>query len=141
MPRPALLFLIPLFVFSVLGGMWMVMPRLFARFGGWMRLAERYRATRPPIGKKFSWQSLRLNSVSYNNCLTIYVSAEGLYLRASWLLRSGHPDLLIPWPEIHDPKVQRILWTDFVHLQIGRPSIARLRVSERLFKELPPVTI
>ena len=139
MQHPALLFLIPLFVVLFIGGMWIVIPSLLSRVGGWSRLAERFRASHPPNGKKFGGQSVRLNLVSYNNCLTIYVSEEGLFLHMTPVFRTGHPDLLIPWREIHDPVVQRVFWAEFVNVEVARPTIARLRLSGKLFKELPEI--
>ncbi len=140
MQHPALLFLIPLFVVLFIGGMWALITLLLSRLGGWNHLAQQFAARHPPAGKKFRSQSARLNLVRYNNCLTIYVSTEGLYLHMIVVFRLGHPDLLIPWSELHDPVTEQILWSKFVTLQVGHPTLARLRLSDKLFQELPAIS-
>ncbi len=139
MQHPALLFFIPLFVVLFIGGLWALIPLLLSRLGGWNRLGQQFAAHRPPAGKKFRSQSARLNRVRYNNCLTIYVSTEGLYLRMILVFRLGHPDLLIPWSELHDPVTEQIFWAKFVTVEIGNPTMARLRLSDKLFQELPTI--
>ena len=117
----------------------MLISLLLSRIGGWHRLARQFTARQPPEGRKFGGQSARLNAVRYNNCLTIYVSHAGLYLHMMVIFRAGHPDLLIPWEEIHDPVVERILWAEFVNVEVGRPRLARIRLSAKFFKELPAI--
>ena len=114
-----------------------MVPLLLSRIGGWNLLAQHFAARRPPEGKKFRSQSARLNGVSYNNCLTIYVSSGGLYLHMTPIFRTGHPDLLIPWHELHDPVTEKVLWQKLVTFQIGYPVMARLRLFQALFDDLP----
>ena len=88
---------IPLFV--VAWG-WLVTAGI-ARLSGWSRLAELYRATQPFEGEKWRFQSIRMRYLShYNNCLTFGADAQGLYIAMLFLLRAGHPPLLIPWSEL-----------------------------------------
>src|SRR4051812_33452132 len=113
MHHPALLFLIPVFVLLVIGGMFYVMPLLVARLGGWARLAENFRATASPTGTRFRHESVRVNSVNYNNGVGIWVTREGFFLVMSPFLRTGHDPLFIPWSEVHDAVTEKILWAEY----------------------------
>jgi hypothetical protein len=132
--RSLLLFLlVPLFVL-IFAGLWLLIPLLLARLGGWSRLAERFPAPGPANGTAFRWQSARLGLINYNNCLTIHISPEGLYLAVTALLRAGHWPVLIPWKDIHDAKSQRMLWAEYVSFDVGAPIVARLRLSKSIFE-------
>ncbi len=75
---------------------------LLSRISGWHLLARRFRAEGPFCGETWSWQSARFRGwFGYNNCLTVGVSPEGLYLAMMPFFRLfNHPALLIPWAEI-----------------------------------------
>jgi hypothetical protein len=107
--------------------------------GGWAALAKRYRATNAPPGKQFSFQSAQLGMANYGSCLTIVVSADGLYLSVFPPFRFGHPPILIPWAEIHNLKEKRILWLwRMVEMQVGTPVIATLTLPLRILEQRPP---
>lgn len=126
--------LIPLFIL-IFAGLWCLIPLLLSRLGGWSRLAERFPAPAEPAGKRFGWQSGRLGLVNYNNCLTIYISKAGLYLSTSPLLRVGYRPMLIPSREIHDVEKRRVLWAEYVSFEVGSPTVARVRLSKKIFDE------
>lgn len=86
-------------VFVVLWG-WFIIS-LVARLSGWSLLAERYRANAPSEGEQWRFQSVQMRYMShYNNCLTFGADAQGLYIGMFFLLRAGHPPLLIPWGDL-----------------------------------------
>jgi hypothetical protein len=68
--------------------------------------------------------------VSYNNCLTIGVTDEGLYLAVFPLFRPGHPPLLIDWSALGPFTMRKLLWaTRYVTtIQIDRADEVRLEI-------------
>ncbi len=79
-----------------------------ARISGWSRLAEQYRATEPFQGERWRFQSVQMRYLShYNNCVTFGADSQGLYIAMLFLVRPGHPPLLIPWQELEIRPKQR----------------------------------
>lgn len=104
---------------------------------GWHELAESFPAPSERSGKRFAIQSGKVGWVSYNICLTIYASTEGLYLSVWPIFRIGHPPLFLPWKAIHNPTFKRILWFETVTVDVGAPAIARLRLARKVFENSP----
>ena len=78
---------------------------VLSRIGGWHAMAREFPATegRGLDGKQHRWCSLRLSLlVNYNNCLTVIVGEDGLYMRTNIFMRLAHPPLLIPRHAIVD---------------------------------------
>ncbi|MBX2820828.1 MAG: hypothetical protein KTR29_14135 [Rhodothermaceae bacterium] len=92
---------------------------LFAQFG-WKKLARLYRTQVLPKGKQFRWVSGSVDSVTYNNLLTVSVLKEGVYLGTVLYFRSGHPSILVPWKDIKDVECERILFWNYHRLVIDR---------------------
>ena len=90
-------------VFSLI---WMGVLILLSRMGGWHGLAREFPATgriQDANSKMHRWCSARLGLfANYNNCLTLIVSDNGLYMRTNIFLRFAHRPLLIPRPAIVD---------------------------------------
>lgn len=81
-----------------------------ARLSGWARLADQYLATRPFEGEKWRFQSIQMRYLThYNNCVTFGADPEGLYMAMFFLLRPGHPPLLVPWQELEVQPRKRFL--------------------------------
>jgi hypothetical protein len=107
---------------------WVVLLELISRAGGWKRVAQQYRATTLPEGRTFTMQHCAFSWVDYNGCLTIVVSAEGVYLRLWPPFRFSHPALLIPWSALHVLKVRATGWSKEVKLAIDEPAIATMKL-------------
>ena len=97
-----------LFALSVAGAL-MILPMFWGvviwLVGiGWRRIAADYPAREwPEEGQDATWQNLDLGiSNYYGSGLIFRVTDEGLYARAHWLYRLGHPPLFIPWDEIEE---------------------------------------
>jgi hypothetical protein len=87
---------------------WCLLFWLIGQLGGWSSLAESYATDRQPSGETFSWVSGKLNFFSsYNNCLTVSVSREGVLLRPMPLFRFGHKAMYFPWDSIEIMGVRR----------------------------------
>jgi hypothetical protein len=52
---------------------------------------------------------MRLN-MQYNNCLTVGLSSQGMYLAVLFLFRIGHPPLVIPWKEVTTTTGKTLWW-------------------------------
>jgi hypothetical protein len=87
---------------------WLLVFWLIAQLGGWASLAETYASDRSPSGESFTWTSGKLNFFSsYNNCLTVAVTREGVLLRPMPLFRFGHKQMFFPWDAIEIMGVRR----------------------------------
>jgi hypothetical protein len=113
-------------------GMWCAISLLLSRVGGWHRLARAFPARGRPQGTRFSVQSGKVGMVNYNNCLTIYVSPDGLYLSVWPVFRIGHPPLFVPWDDISNPRTRRFLWVRTTTVQVGSPNIATIQLSTKI---------
>lgn len=98
---------------------WMFVVWVIAWIGGWRRIATIYPAQEKPSGPTFQWQSLEVFPFGgYNNCLNVTLSHHGIYLAPQWLLRFGHPALLIPWECVRPVQQRRCLWIRYYSLPI-----------------------
>src|SRR5262245_13408990 len=93
---------------------WLFVTGLLAYLGGWVSLAERFRAERSVDGERFRFASgsvgLRYVPVSYGNCLFVTVNREGLYLSIFFPFRFLSPPLFIPWSRVESIQEGRILF-------------------------------
>lgn len=95
------IWLVPIAIPISMVAWWCFVGYLVGMISGWSRLAERYRAIVPFEGEKRRFQSARMRYLSnYNNCLTVGVNMQGLYLGTLFLFRVGHTQLLVPWQDI-----------------------------------------
>jgi hypothetical protein len=74
---------------------------------GWRRLAKLYPMTKPLINeKKFYLKSISVSRWgSYNNCVTIGISDQGMSLSQLFFFRIGHSPVFIPWEDLLAEKV------------------------------------
>jgi hypothetical protein len=80
---------------------WFVICHGLARFGGWSALASAYPHLGAFDGYRLYMQTLLFaHGIRYGNTLVIGANHQGLYLAALFVMRPGHPPLLIPWEEI-----------------------------------------
>ena len=101
--------------------------------GGWRKLSSKYLRTKSPSGRRFGWQSLSIGLTNYGNCLTVYSSDEGLDLSVLLPFRLGHPPLFIPWDDLSEPKVTKIMWVEVVAIEVGLPRLCTLKMSKKVF--------
>lgn len=132
---PMLWLLIPVLFAITATLLFFLVGHLLAAVGGWRALAEHYRASDEPAGERFSWCSLRLRVVNYNNCLNLVAGRSGLHLSIFPLLRSGHPALLLPWSEITLTPSSGFLGP-YLDLQTRRAPGVRLRLRRGLAEKI-----
>lgn len=126
----ALFFLFPIFAAALLCAIFLVISRL----GGWTALTRRFRATDPFYGETWRWQSAKFRGwCDYNNCLTIGVSQEELYLAVMVPFGLFHPPLSIPWREIEVETGKAVFGLcDTARLRIG----VEERITVRIYGKL-----
>ena len=126
-----LLYLLPVVFPLAFATLWLLVTVLLAQLSGWVRLAERLRATRPPIGRHFSFVSGGIGSrtfpVSYRSCLSLTIGEAGFFL-SLWPIFRGFraPDLFIPWSAIERVEDRRLLFMRYpmIHLREQWPTIS-----------------
>lgn len=116
---------------------WCVVFTLLARLGGWSQLARHFGAERQPQGKAFRLQSGKVGWVNYNNCWTIILTPNALYLAMPWIFGFQHPPLLIPWSELHNLSEKKIMFRSFAVADVGNPVTARLTLPLSVLQQKP----
>jgi len=117
-------------------GLWCLIVSILSRVGGWGKLAEQFRYEGQPNGQKYGMQSLSLGGVNYNNCLTMHVAPEGLYVSTWWIFRLKHPTLCIPWKAFHPGKEKKFLWIRYYQFEIGHPVITKAVIQKKTYEAI-----
>jgi hypothetical protein len=117
-PNPA----VPILIFLVFFvAMWCLTSLLTGKLSGWAILSRRFGSTLPFPSQTWRWKSARMRwGANYKNCLTIGADPAGLYLSSLFFFTIGHPALFIPWTEISLRGRRKILFIEFVELELGR---------------------
>lgn len=92
----------PVFMLLFILFLWCAIMLLISRVGGWSQLAGYYRAG--GLGPTQTWglQSISLRYYTgYNGCVTMGIDAAALHLSVWPPFRIGHPNLRIPWEDLH----------------------------------------
>jgi hypothetical protein len=114
-------------------GTWLGSSALISLIGGWHSLAETYPAPGDFVlaaADRFRFKSIQLREhtllpAKYGSCVTVGVTARGLYLAPMFLFRFMHAPILIPWAEITDWDEGGMLWFKWVAVETrsGGPRI------------------
>ena len=110
---PVLASLFLLFVVSL----WCAICLLTALVG-WRDLARDYGTLAPAHGQPFYSLVGSVGLASYRG-LNAWAAPEGLFLSAPSLLRLAHQPLLIPWSDIRDVKVSKVLWAEVASFNVA----------------------
>ncbi|MBI3099147.1 MAG: hypothetical protein HYY93_13030 [Planctomycetes bacterium] len=106
----------------ILPAIWAWVALIVSFVGGWWRLGREYRADSEPSGDRRKIRSATFEwMMNYNNVLTVWVSPDGMYLRTMFLFRLFHPTLFIPWRDIGDIRVEKVLLWKCLRCRLGRP--------------------
>ena len=118
---------------------WIGIGVLISHIGGWALLAKTYQAPTDFSGERWRFESAGMRYwISYNSCLTVGASYEGLYVSILFLFRIGHPPLLIPWREITVSR-KRHLGREIVELRLGREPSIPFRIFPHLAGRSMPI--
>ena len=78
---------------------------ILSHFSGWWEISGRYPSRPFKIKEKWYMRSMWMGSLfTYENCVTVKATDQGLCLSLIIIFRIGHPPFLIPWEEIHITK-------------------------------------
>ncbi len=125
------LWLLPIIFPLYFAFLWVTITFLISRMG-WNRLREFVvrpeTIAHPPTGRSFGMNGARIGMANYNNCLTVIVAANGLYMRPIVLFKLFHPPLLIPWSAFSDYRTKKVLWATVVEYTISTPQGNRINL-------------
>lgn len=126
---------------------------LLSRVSGWSQVARVFPASQvgsgEPQGERFRWANARFHSLTpYDNCLTIILADQGIYLRVFRLFAFGHKPIMVPRAEIEKVTTSRGLFKDRIELQLSSPPLntpktltltggALVRSVETWFQKMP----
>jgi hypothetical protein len=120
---------------------------IVARVGGWIALAQRYRATQRFEGQRWRFQDAGMRWFSnYGKALTVGANAEGLYLAMTLPIFPGHPPLFIPWSETK-MEMKRSFWQGGDYLEIHFPEVPttvvklRKKLAAKIAKVVGPALV
>lgn len=114
---------------------WALVIGFISLISGWQRLAQRYRATEPATGQRWTWQRGMVGWAGYNNVLTLTANEQGLFMEVMRLFGFGHPRLFIPWHEFREAKVVNYFLRRQVKAKIGFPPLATVHLPAAVFEE------
>ena len=129
--------LIPLAFVIVFPVFWLFTVWLIGSFGGWQRMAQRYRAQQPPTGKRFVSQYGFVGGARYGNALNVTANDAGLHISPVSLFAFNHPPLFIPWHDLHNPQPLVFRQRDLIQVNVGHPPMATLRLPPDIFEQRP----
>lgn len=130
------LVLVPFLPF-LFAAFWCSIVFVISRISGWSLLARRFRLEFPFTATTWRWQSARMRWLAnYNNCLTVGSDPSGLCLSPFFLFRTGHPPLLVPWPEISIYRRRKVVFVTLVELRLGREEQIPFTITETLAERL-----
>jgi len=118
---------------------WILVTFIISRMGGWSLLAKAYLTQANTLdGESWRFQSIHMRwGTNYNNCVTVRANALGLGLSVIWLLRIGHPPLLIPWSDITIYRVKRSrFFPSWIEFRFRLEPSIPIRVNKKLFSKI-----
>jgi hypothetical protein len=75
---------------------------VMAWWSGWALLARKFRARSKFTEKQYSLKDAKMRwPCEYWNCMIVGANSEGLFLSLQPVVKVFHPDLFIPWSEVH----------------------------------------
>jgi hypothetical protein len=98
------------------------------RRAGWRRLVELYGALKPPAGRVLLRQTIKIGAVDYEGCVTVWIAAEGMYLRI-W-----RKIVLVPWSEFKYVGQVTFYCQRASELTVGDPALTTIIVKNELFE-------
>lgn len=111
--------------------------------GGWGQLSKAYATANEPPAQVLRWQTLVAGRILYRNCVTVGLSADGLYLQAvvpgAVLIPAlRKPPLLIPWKEFKRMEEGRLYWRKAALLSLGQPLVGTITLPMPLYEMIRP---
>lgn len=121
-------------------GGWISVCWIISRIGGWALLAKAYPAQYAASldGETHRFQSIQMRwATNYGNCVTVRTNSLGIGLSVLWLLRIGHPPMLIPWSDITIQKVRRSrFFSPLIEFRFRLEPSVPVRINNKLFLKI-----
>ena len=114
---------------------------VLGRVSGWFALAEKFPQMTEYQGDWENFQSISLQGISFNRCLSVGVPAKALFIKPCFPLSYVYSPLEIPWVEIANVKRSDDLWSKNVHLRIDDPKVVLTLKEQQLRRALPYVAL
>ncbi|MCA9234477.1 MAG: hypothetical protein KDA44_03350 [Planctomycetales bacterium] len=116
-----------------------VVTFVLATLSGWKSLAQRRPDRDVPLVQRFRWQSLRVNRVSYNNCVAVDVTTEGVRFRVMWPFSHSHAPVLLPWGQFAVQRGKAFKLVPVVTIVPDDPRDVTIRITSRLAEQIESV--
>ena len=110
--------------------MWLFVSFLLSMFGGWRRLNENYPDGDNFQGEKWYFQSIKMGSVNYSNCVNIGANNIDFCLSVLPIFRFAHAPIKIPFAEIRGKEHKGLI---FRYVDIQTTKVPGIKI--RLFKK------
>lgn len=133
--------LIPLIIVAfivVFPAMWLGITGLLGKFSGWSALERAFPDHAEPPVESLRFQSARMRSVGYNNCLRFEICATGLRVSMMRLLGPFRKPFFVPWGLI-GAKRSKIFLVKYVVLTFGMRGEGGMAIRERAFERIAVV--
>jgi hypothetical protein len=118
---------------------WILVSFIISRVGGWSLLARVYLAQADTLdGDSWRFQSIQMRwGTNYGNCVTVRADPLGLGLSVLFLLRLGHPPLLIPWSDITMVTVKKFrFFPSWIEFRFRLEPSIPIRINNKLFSKI-----
>ena len=121
---PILALIILPFVFVLLFSLiWCGAIGVTSFWGGWNRLAQRYRSEAKRPANLLRTSAVFRYFVNYSQVLNLGSTKEGMHLSVMKIFSIAHPDLLIPWDDITERKNFKWLFLSFKSIEVDTVTI------------------
>ncbi len=110
-----------------------------AEQSGWKTLAKKFpskKDRRQIKGERLKIRSALIGGFSYRNVIRMITTKKGLVIGMTWPFKIGHDSVMIPWREFKELPPAKKGRSKRRQIEIGRPAITILDLSEKDFKEL-----
>ena len=125
-----------LFLGAVVVFIFILVPALSSRVGGWHDLAEGYATSASCRGTRLWCRPAQVGFVRYGAVIQLGADTTGLYMSLLIPFRIAHPALFFPWHDISAKKI-RAVWGEWIELKFEkcpeRGVAIRLEDASRLF--------
>ena len=106
-----------------------IFTKAFNKLGGYDGLARRFPGGQEPQGQHWERRCVQFGaSMRYDWCVTIVVTAGGLWLQARPPAQGTQAAILVPWAEIREARPTRLYWRQAVRLTCGEPAAGSITV-------------
>jgi hypothetical protein len=114
---------------------------VLGRVSGWFSLANKFPQMTDYQSDWETFQSVSLQGISFNRCLSIGVSTKALFLKPCFPLSYVFSPLEIPWTDIASVKRSENFWSKNIHLRIDDPKVMLTLKEQQLRRALPYVAL